>query len=319
MLTTLLKLGIGWAERQQPIRLNISKCTHLRHKASTCTECQNVCPCHSIELNNGPQINWSCNGCGLCISSCPTEVFEYRDLSLVKLYSEVRQRSKDSNDLLFACKQVDEAKHIKGISFACLGGIDDLTIQLAVVNGIQSFNFFAANCEECPLKEGAALFQERLRKWKTAWPAIQWNEIKDDELKSKFLQDVIHTSNLTVMSRREFFKTLSQETKETVLQTFREKKEGSPWKDGELSSQRSTRLQVYNKWVKPLLADEGAIFRKNLTINEQCIGCSICVKICPTQAFEMDTSKNIPVWNLFQCIECGLCQDVCFRKAIQIT
>jgi len=48
---------------------------------------------------------------------------------------------------------------------------------------------------------------------------------------------------------------------------------------------------------------------------EACIGCTICVQKCPTNAISMKDGKA--VIDHEKCIQCGICADVCPVKAIK--
>lgn len=52
---------------------------------------------------------------------------------------------------------------------------------------------------------------------------------------------------------------------------------------------------------------------------DKCNGDGICVDVCPTGVFEMDTSSGkSKVVNLEECIECLACQDQCPEGAITV-
>lgn len=56
-------------------------------------------------------------------------------------------------------------------------------------------------------------------------------------------------------------------------------------------------------------------FDKGFYVNEKCIGCNICSKICPTNNIEMDNKK--PKWKLENCQFCFACVQWCPKEAIQ--
>ncbi len=56
-------------------------------------------------------------------------------------------------------------------------------------------------------------------------------------------------------------------------------------------------------------------------IEDRCIMCGTCVKVCPTHCIEMDKDNkdNGMIWlNVPQCMWCGHCQTYCPKDAIHI-
>lgn len=54
---------------------------------------------------------------------------------------------------------------------------------------------------------------------------------------------------------------------------------------------------------------------KKFNVNDSCIGCSICEKICPVKNIEITNSK--PIWK-GNCVDCMGCINICPKKAINI-
>ena len=51
---------------------------------------------------------------------------------------------------------------------------------------------------------------------------------------------------------------------------------------------------------------------------EACIGCMLCVKVCPSGAISIAEDRKL-VFDLGRCVFCGQCVEVCPRKAIKLT
>ena len=59
---------------------------------------------------------------------------------------------------------------------------------------------------------------------------------------------------------------------------------------------------------------------KDITLNlnhELCIGCNLCVTVCPHRVFLMENSKA-KIHNKEKCMECGACASNCPTNAIKL-
>jgi len=51
---------------------------------------------------------------------------------------------------------------------------------------------------------------------------------------------------------------------------------------------------------------------------EKCVGCSVCVNVCPHHVIELVEKKAEPV-ALERCVECGACELNCEFDAVSVT
>lgn len=51
--------------------------------------------------------------------------------------------------------------------------------------------------------------------------------------------------------------------------------------------------------------------------SEKCVGCGLCVTVCPHQVFEISDGK-VKIVDLDQCMECGACAKNCAAFALSV-
>jgi NAD-dependent dihydropyrimidine dehydrogenase PreA subunit len=68
--------------------------------------------------------------------------------------------------------------------------------------------------------------------------------------------------------------------------------------------------------VKPVIS---SYIENTLKFDEaKCVGCGVCVDVCPHRVFEMDGGVARTV-RLEACMECGACRKNCAARAISVS
>jgi len=59
--------------------------------------------------------------------------------------------------------------------------------------------------------------------------------------------------------------------------------------------------------------------RGKMTYNrETCIGCNLCIRVCPAHAIEALPDKKIRIF-VSQCIQCGQCTEICPKQCLALS
>ncbi len=69
--------------------------------------------------------------------------------------------------------------------------------------------------------------------------------------------------------------------------------------------------------VKPATYPERSRGHVEIEVDD-CIGCSMCVRCCPSNALAVNKLKGTWTINRFDCVACGYCVEKCPKKCLQI-
>lgn len=76
-----------------------------------------------------------------------------------------------------------------------------------------------------------------------------------------------------------------------------------------------SKIKWYEKLLIPTYDFTDEIQPGIVTINDNCTGCGICVKICPACSLELKNKKS-ELKHQGDCIFCGCCQAICPKDAV---
>ncbi len=95
----------------------------------------------------------------------------------------------------------------------------------------------------------------------------------------------------------------------------------TPAEEGLMVLELKGKQEDYDKGVK-YLTESGVIIEslsQNVIRNEQrCTHCGACLTICPTNAFELETSTRKTKFIDKKCIVCGVCIKGCPPRAMEV-
>ncbi|HEY5601840.1 MAG TPA: 4Fe-4S binding protein [Gammaproteobacteria bacterium] len=296
-------------------------CKRVRFRQSECRECVDICPTEAISLTYGPVIGDNCINCGLCQIACPTETFEgeFNTDVMLKEYLQSEHAITDGNLYVHCSEAQPHTKTSFGIR--CAGNITENGMLAATKYNVKQLRLSTGDCKQCRLYKGMQLFQQAVNTYKHLARSV-CNEILDIKTRAKPKPAQAETA---AVSRRVFFKTISDSVVKHAAQGIVEKERaihellygGQRQTDNKRVSPRRAALRQLVGEIKQR-GDTGTASAplpwKAMRVDEpKCVGCGICVTVCPTGALEKQTDavQLTRYINHGLCTNCGLCSEAC--------
>ena len=294
------------------ITIQSGECVRYYSKLSECTKCQEACPTEAIKCKEGGVELWmeSCVECGACMGVCPTEAISLSNFNVTEFFFDFVQ----SDEKAIGCKY----------NFLCLAALgSEYLISLGLAK--EGVVLDIGHCEECELKERCfPLIEEQVSEANYVLEAIGGHPIEAKKLA---------LTKEETSDRREFFNLFSLKGAAKAKGEFEKRLEAldggyTPQADTarirqkNIPNKRKLLFTLLKRAPKPqeykLLENEYLSFTSDKLIDESCDNCSICYRICPTEALSTTRRSDAILFDPLLCVRCHLCHDVCEKESIQL-
>ena len=95
----------------------------------------------------------------------------------------------------------------------------------------------------------------------------------------------------------------------------------TPEEEGLLVLELSGEQEDYDKGIR-YLTETGvriqSLSQDVIRNEERCTHCGACITICPSGAFELDSTTRLVTFHNEKCIACGLCIKACPPRAMEV-
>ena len=318
---------------EQTITVTSESCKRFRFRQNECQICADICPEQAITLDIGPTITDNCTHCGLCISACPTEVFQ-NNLDVDQYVLDQMQQTynkqtsqKNASRITLQCQQASTGGNEHSIKVRCLGNINENVVLSAVLIGFDEMTCYTGDCDQCHYHQGEALFDDAV--------ILAGTLINGLDVKGLSVKRIIQPKegvNEEALSRRAFFSKIGQHVKqrtvpadytrqnpiETLLAQITESSDIDKHPSLKRQQLRNIMNQQLNKQQEKDFSKQTLPWKRMWVEQEKCVACAICVNVCPTGALVKEI-KDDALYRYFSsasCTNCGLCQEACPHSII---
>lgn len=325
---------------KKPLETELGICVRARYRQFACVKCVDVCEVGAISFTNEPRelpaIDFAiCNGCGACVTACPTGVFDYvggltdSDLLRKEAFSA---RAAADGELYFACGRVREELRTRAIEVACLARLHETLLVGAAKFGVTKAVLVSSGCSDCALRQ-ADFIAGRV--------AAAAGLVKALGFKTTFT--IVDEADMPNISGEAALIEKEQPTRRELLEGMAGflRKTGASWAEEKLApllridrQVRKDKGFVYlvphkRQLLQGLLRDvkiRGRASFPDLPIRavdfdrDKCNLCGDCALFCPTgaAALEKHDDGDHLVFYSGHCVDCGLCAYACRPGALRL-
>lgn len=292
------------------VEVHQEACKNYRNKSAVCRLCIDCCSEEAISLQNQTPfiVDSKCIDCGACVSMCPVNAIDH----LTKPYKKTAEYVNNYPLAEITCDQVEEFN--RGIKIPCLLYLDVPLISQYATK-CEELHIYTGGCHSCR-KVGAEKITRHLENIQRQLENLGTNFI----IKTKQeLPENQSQQSVNAVSRRELLSRFSISSIRELLLPTSKQSEVHTGADESFESQSIMerihfKKKLFNKFYESEKQLNNIKYKSSessfsFNLNDNCNGCTVCERICPTKAIYWETSENVAqlIFDSQLCMECDKC------------
>lgn len=312
------------------IEVDEKRCLNLIHHGVECNHCMKHCPEKAIRYHDDRIYldKENCNGCGVCFSDCPTEVFRSEQWDETSIIRDIEKGKWEITE--FFCERhtkpykMEKSKKRGAVRLqACLyiiskGGWYEDGLRTKIEIHLEQ-------CKECPMSQIVSRLQYNVSiaaEWiEASGRTPSFSYIYNQRTQGKVNDSLLAIeTGLKITSRRDLFVSLINTGQKMIGRLLDETDNSSKISD----------KKIYNNCLPDWQKRLGEIFPKNMEVNSkpaywpaikisnECVNCGICCRHCPSGALQITERDGVCMYSFTNgfCLDCQICQMFCPKEAI---
>lgn len=277
------------------------RCVRSLSPLASCTLCRDICPVKGIDFSFGEPIINDCTGCGMCVRTCPQNVFE---MDLPKIFKRIA----DYNRIIIGCKN-DPHSDVVDIRISCLQQLKPEDV-LILADAVDEIILFAdkSSCNMCinnffpeailiPLESFSFPIVKRIKVFRNEQDLKSYIEKKQMDRRS-FMKYSVH----------ELMRAGEDVTGSELINWLQNR---NMYEAKVPLASRSRLLPLYKKYNEYI--DPEVSLAYPMLHATECVYCGACSMMCPQDALVLIEEEGTCALKFSPalCSKCDLCLDVC--------